>query len=154
MALKCRIFYRFGSLQMIKITIPGEPVAQGRPRFSRQGGFIRTYDPKPSRDYKAKIQQCVARLKLTTQLDQPLAVTIKVYRPIQKSTSKKDRALKIAGKILPTTKPDTDNYVKGILDGLSQSEIWTDDNLICVIKAQKMYSEYPRAEIEIKEIEV
>ena len=35
-----------------KTVILGDPVAQGRPRFSRQGGFVKAYDPAKSRDYK------------------------------------------------------------------------------------------------------
>ncbi|WP_341532715.1 RusA family crossover junction endodeoxyribonuclease [Latilactobacillus sakei] len=36
----------------MKLTITGEPVAAGRPRFSSRGGFAKAYDPKKSRDYK------------------------------------------------------------------------------------------------------
>lgn len=29
---------------MIKLTIPSEPIAQGRPRFVSRGKFVSTYD--------------------------------------------------------------------------------------------------------------
>lgn len=38
------------------ITIPGEPCAQGRPRFSTAGGFVKAYDPAKSRNYKAYVK--------------------------------------------------------------------------------------------------
>ena len=39
----------------IKFTLPGKPVAQGRPRFYRKGKFVVATDPKPSKVYKADI---------------------------------------------------------------------------------------------------
>jgi len=37
---------------MIRFTVYGEPVAQGRPRATNINGHIRMYDPKKSRDFK------------------------------------------------------------------------------------------------------
>lgn len=36
----------------IEVYISGEPVAQGRPRFSTFGGYVKAYDPAKSRDFK------------------------------------------------------------------------------------------------------
>jgi len=47
-----------------------------------------------------------------------LNLSIAVYRPIPKSFSKKKAALAEAGQEQPTTKPDIDNYIKGIKDAL------------------------------------
>ncbi|WP_137597126.1 RusA family crossover junction endodeoxyribonuclease [Paucilactobacillus kaifaensis] len=135
-----------------ELTIPGEPVAQGRPRFVSRGKFVTTYDPPKSKEYKKHIVDVVAQTWSNKALDEPLSVMIKVYRPIQKSTSKKLYALKATGDVLPIKKPDVDNYTKGILDGLSQANIWTDDNLVCEVITQKQYSDNPRVEIVIKEI--
>jgi Holliday junction resolvase RusA-like endonuclease len=40
---------------MIRIEVPGDPVAQGRPRFARRGKFVSTYDPPKSRAYKQEV---------------------------------------------------------------------------------------------------
>lgn len=40
----------------LTFTIPGEPTAQGRPRFSTHGGFVKAYDPEKSRNYKAYVK--------------------------------------------------------------------------------------------------
>ncbi|BAP85514.1 Holliday junction resolvase [Paucilactobacillus hokkaidonensis JCM 18461] len=136
----------------IKLIIPGEPVAQGRPRFVSRGKFVTTYDPPKSKLYKKHIVEVVTQTWSNEILDKPLSVMIKVYRSIQKSTSKKQYSLKATGAVLPIKKPDVDNYTKGILDGLSQADIWTDDNLVCEVITQKQYSDNPRVEIVIKEI--
>lgn len=40
---------------MIRIEVPGDPVAQGRPRFARREKFVSTYDPPKSRAYKQEV---------------------------------------------------------------------------------------------------
>ena len=48
----------------VTFTIPGDPVPQGRPRFSTHGGFARAYDPKKSRDGKSVVKFYVQRKRL------------------------------------------------------------------------------------------
>lgn len=74
-----------------------------------------------------------------------------VYRQIPKSLAKYKRVLAIEGKLRPITKPDVDNYVKGIKDGLS-GIIWQDDKQVVSMTVRKWYSEEPRAEITVKEV--
>ena len=51
-------------------------------------------------------------------------------------------------------KPDLDNLIKSLFDSISKSEIvWSDDNIVCDLRARKLYSPNPRIEIEIEEIE-
>ena len=52
-------------------------------------------------------------------------------------------------------KPDLDNLIKSLFDSISKSEIvWSDDAIVCDLRARKLYSPNPRIEIEIEEIEV
>ena len=39
----------------IKLVIYGEPIAQGRPRFTTVNGFARAYDPAKSRNFKEEL---------------------------------------------------------------------------------------------------
>ena len=39
----------------IEFTIPGKPVAQGRPRFYRKGSYVVATDPQASKVYKVDI---------------------------------------------------------------------------------------------------
>ncbi len=41
---------------MIEFTVYGEPVAQGRPRASTRGGFVKMYDAKKSKDFKQYVK--------------------------------------------------------------------------------------------------
>lgn len=142
-----------GEMKTIELTVYGNPVAQGRPRFSRQGGFVRTYDPEKSKAYKQLI-----RLELQPLLSRPdfapidreCRLRLNVYRAIPNSFSKKKRQEAIDGKIRPTTKPDTDNYVKGVLDALNGT-VLKDDSVVCEIEAVKLYSDRPMIEIVLEE---
>ena len=139
-------------VRRILMTLYGNPVAQGRPRFSRQGGFVKTYDPIKSKAYKALI-----RLELQPLLsepdfkpiDQACCLNLKVFRAMPKSFSKKKREEALLGYIRPTTKPDTDNYVKGVLDALNGTAL-KDDSVVCEIFARKFYSERPRIEVVLE----
>lgn len=148
------IFYHFGFclgvFRLIKFTIPGAPVSQGRPRARRAGNKIMMYDPKPSKDYKEFVANIALEYAPSKPIETPLFVNIAIYRKIPKSTSKKDRQLMLDGMKRPITKPDTSNYVKGIEDALN-GIIYKDDSQIVELRATKYYSDSPRAEIEIRE---
>lgn len=139
---------------MISLVIYGEPVAQGRPKFSTAGGFVRAYDPAKSRNYKEYIKLAAAeQMTDKTPLPGALALRLRVYRPIPKSMSKKKAALAEAGILRPITKPDMDNYIKGIKDAL-KGICWLDDSQIVAYKEPfgKYYSNKPRIEVEIEQV--
>lgn len=84
-------------------------------------------------------------------MDGPLKVQIKVFKGIPKSFSKRKVADAEAGIVLPTTKPDCDNYAKGVKDAL-KGVIWNDDAQVVKLVVEKFYSAVPRLEIEVAEV--
>ena|SRR5690625_818752 len=139
---------------MVKFTIPGEPVPQGRPRAgkTRYGKTI-MYDPQNSKDYKQFVSLIARQHAPKTKLEGALFVRMKIYRQIPKSTTKKDRELFLAGIKRPVVKPDIDNFTKGVLDALNNI-IYHDDSQVVDLNASKYYSDKPRVEIEIREIDI
>ena len=140
---------------MIKFSIPIEPVAKGRPRFHNTGQYVKTYTPKKTRVY----ENLVAAIATQNAPDEPwertvpLYISINVYRSIPKSWSKKKRNCAIAGSLLPTTRPDLDNYEKAISDALDKTgKFFADDSQICISMTRKYYSDEPRIDVEIGEI--
>lgn len=135
----------------MKLTFDIEPVEQARPRATRMGRGIRLYDPKKVSVYKKQLaMMCKFQYK-----DQPLSgqltVNLKFYRHVQSSVSKKERKLRLIGAHRPTVKPDVDNYIKSTLDGLN-GLLWEDDAHIVKLVAEKYYSEHPRIEIEVRDL--
>ncbi len=147
---------RAAAMEPIHIVIFGEPVAQGRPRFSRHAGYVSTYDPGKSRKYKQRIFDEIWAQIATRKIRQippgvPLHVTVMVYRGIPKSWPKSKRDRAILGTIRPTSRPDTDNYIKIAMDGLNKA-LFKDDSYVVSIRAEKHYSDTPRMEIIVSQL--
>lgn len=132
---------------MIKLVIPGEPVAKGRPRVTKWG----TYTPEKTKNYETLVKELFYIEHGQTLLEGQLEIDIKAYFSIPKSTSKKNKNLMIAGKIRPTKKPDADNILKIIGDALNNIA-YKDDKQIVSANIEKFYSDEPRVQIEIKEV--
>lgn len=136
---------------IISLEIPGDPVSKQSFRYTRSG--IK-YKDKKVVVQEAYIKLIATSVKPETLLMGPLRVSIIVYisMPRYILNSKKKRAFAIAQKLLPTKKPDCDNITKLILDAL-EKVIYNNDSQICVYNFQKFYSDNPRTEIIIEELE-
>ena len=141
------IFKRGG----VFFVVPGDPVPQGRPRFASCGGkFIHAYDPPKSVEYKRLIQWHIrffmGRHKEVVNLKDNIFMDLKVFRKIPDSFSKKKREEAKNHLLLPNTKPDTDNYVKIVLDA-ANGFVFHDDSAVVGFMARKFYSDMPRIEV-------
>ena len=136
----------------IELTIPGKPVAQGRPRFYRRGTFVVATDPKASKVYKADIQYLAQKHKednnISGLLDGPLGLDVMAYFPCPKSRWRKTK---------PRTeehhakRPDADNVAKSIKDGLT-GVFYHDDSQISELIIRKRIAaqgEAPRMEVSL-----
>lgn len=136
----------------IKIIIEGEPVPQGRPRATRIGKMVRMYDPPKSRKYKQDVAWQTKSQFKGKPLEGALKVHVDIYRQIPKSTSVIRTKRKENKEIRPIVRPDLDNYLKSVFDGLD-GITWKDDSQIVSLSSEKYYSTNPRVEIKIQELE-
>ncbi|MFT8928502.1 MAG: RusA family crossover junction endodeoxyribonuclease [Sporolactobacillus sp.] len=137
---------------MIEFTIFGEPVAQGRPRFSTFGGHARAIDPPDSREYKKYVKLMASQNRPHTPIEGPVELKLLIYRPLLKSMSKKKKAAAVSGTLRPIKKPDVDNVAKGIMDAMT-GIIWQDDKQVVSLQVAKFYSESPRVEVLVVELD-
>ena len=110
------------------------------------------YDPKKSSDFKDYVRLAASQYAPERLLEGPLKIELKFYRPIPKALSVKKSLQAEEGKIRPISKPDVDNYVKGVKDAL-KGVIWQDDSQVVDLIAGKWYSNKPRVEITIVSLE-
>ena len=120
---------------LLNIRIPGPGVAMGRPRFNRYSGRART--PEKTRKYLWLVQAIQEKashgMDLPVSRDTPIRVSIEaVYKRPGTRFRRKDPD----HSLWKTTKPDLDNVVKSILDGLDG--LWSDDAQVCDIHAIKI----------------
>lgn len=142
----------------ITLTIPGVPVAKGRPRFRNRrtkagAEFVQTYSPEKTRSYDAVVRT-LAELAMAGRppLTGPLQVNFVAFLPIPRSWSKKRATSALEGRVLPTYRPDLDNMIKNVFDG-SNGILFADDAQITDVVMSKRYSDRPRAVFEIIELD-
>lgn len=133
---------------MIRFTVPGLPQGKGRARF----GNGRTYTPAKTVAYEGLIalagQQAMEQRAV---LECPVQITVTALFPIPKSWPKKRRAEAASGMAFHTSKPDGDNILKAVGDGLN-GIIWKDDSQIAMARIMKIYDETPRLEVVVEAI--
>ena len=134
-----------------KAIVLGEPVAQGRPRFSRQGGFVKAYDPAKSRDYKQYVRLVASEDAPEAPVTGAVVLSLRIYRAVPKSMSKRKREAALAGRLRPTTKPDVSNVLKGVEDALKGLWYADDSQIVGYGELGKWYSERPRIEVTMAE---
>ena len=145
------IFSINGDATELKYTIWMEPVAKGRPRFTRQG---HVFTPKETRAATSRLQAAISFLNgghNTRRINKPFGViltaTYVCTRP--KSLSAK----KYPSRTLKTTKPDIDNYTKLLMDAMNDAGLWDDDSQVVGCHTTKFYAapeEAPHYEFSLK----
>jgi Holliday junction resolvase RusA-like endonuclease len=139
-------------MKTVSLTIPGEPVAKGRARAFVRGGKVGHYTPNKTAVY----EKTVAKISSVAmggqpQIDGACSLRISFFMPIPKSWSLKKQLLAIAGEIKPTSKPDLDNLIKAVKDGIN-GVVWRDDSQVVELVAVKKYDQNPRVEVEVVEL--
>ncbi|WP_233473935.1 RusA family crossover junction endodeoxyribonuclease [Cupriavidus pauculus] len=124
--------------------VPGQPVAKGRPIAGRAfGGRVTMRTPEKTVAYEGLVAHaCHAAMKGMTPLSGPLKLDIDMRVMIPASWPKKKQEKARAGVVRPTKKPDLDNVVKGLCDGMN-GIAYGDDSQIVLLVVRKTYSDAP-----------
>ena len=149
---------------IIHFEVLGEPQALKRHRVFRvRKNNHEEYDPitlrkrkhivayDPNKDSKESFLAVAHRHAPDVPLDCPLRLILSFYFKRPKSHY---RGGKHAGQLKPSVptyhigRPDTDNLIKFVADGLN-GIFWRDDSLLCEVFASKKYSERPRTIVQI-----
>lgn len=139
-------------MRALLFSVAGEPVGQGRPRFTTRGGVNRAYDPAKSRNNKEHIRLMAKQAMEETGFvctEKPLKIEITARMGIPASKSKKFKERALQRLEYPTKKPDADNIIKGVLDALN-GVCYKDDKQIVNIQCIKVYDTEPRIDICLK----
>ena len=140
----------------MKVEIPGEPVAQGRPRFARVGKGVRAYDPPKSRNWKATAQE---HMRLAAELPDgavafigPVAVNITAMFTCPQGDFRKRRPLP---RRWHSKRPDAENITKAVLDAAT-GILWLDDSQVAWLKVRKIIGrqgEAPGVWLEVRALD-
>lgn len=141
--------------EVIKMVILGDPQAQKRHRHfhNKKAGRIQNYDP--SSGDKADFLSIIQSSAPEKPLEGPLRMSVDFFFARPKShyrTGKNSSELKPSAPMWHTSKPDRDNLDKFCMDAM-KGIFFRDDAQVCLGRIRKMYSDMPRTEIEIVQID-
>ncbi|MCG9064700.1 RusA family crossover junction endodeoxyribonuclease [Laribacter hongkongensis] len=140
-------------MTIVRFEVPGTPVGKGRPKVSTRGGkFARMYTPEKTASYEGLIalsaRQAMGGRPL---IDGPVDVSLMIRLAVPASWSKKKQAAALAGQVLPTKKPDADNVLKAVFDGMN-GVVWVDDVQACGVMLRKRYAETPGVTVVVRQM--
>lgn len=132
--------------------VPGDPTGKGRPKFSTSRGYVHAYTPEKTQKYELSVKSSYL-LAGGRKMEGPIRISVTAYFRIPKGTSKVKRWLMVQGGLLPAKRPDADNILKVILDGLNRVA-YEDDAQVTAIDIKKRYTDgspYVRVEVTTDE---
>lgn len=143
----------------IEFIIPGDPHGKVNMQPMKRGNHCLLFNPKSNKNYMALVQHCFGEKYAMVDgylfgKDEPIDITIIANFKLQsvhfgkKGINQKGQD-KLAGKIVPTVKPDLDNISKVILDALS-GLCFYDDSQVVNEFIMKRYSVKPYVKVIIE----
>ena len=138
-------------MMQINFAVYGEPVAKGRPRFSTRGKFPVAYTPEKTKTYEFEVgMMALAAMNGSKPLEGALEAFIYVTFAVPESYSKKRLEACLNGSEKHIKKPDLDNVVKCVIDGMDKI-VFDNDSQITSIHATKVYGEVAKVEVMVKQ---
>lgn len=128
-------------LKPVSFIVPGEAVGKGRPRVSTVGGHARMFTPAKTANYETLIAMAAQQAMQGRELIAgPVMLEMKISVSVAASWSKKKTAAALLGTVMPTKKPDADNVLKAICDGIN-GIVFKDDVQVVNVSLSKRFSE-------------
>jgi len=139
-------------MSAIRFVVPGAPVGKGRPRFAKRGNFVQAYTPEKTASYENLVKLSAQEAMQGAELfEGAVSVDIVLYVTPPESWSLKKKRAALNGEVMPTSKPDIDNVVKGIFDACNEI-VWKDDKQACDVRVIKRYSNLAKAIVMVRAI--
>lgn len=163
-----------GGLQLVagktaEFTVVGEPRGKERPRhrvvMPKRGGkpFVTTYTPESTTSYERQVfLETIPIRRKIGMITGPVRISILIGMPIPKSYTKARQHAIRHGFEAHTGKPDIDNVVKAVLDGLVRSAgtgdlrehvgLLRDDTQVVQLNVIKDFTDEPRVFVRVTEL--
>lgn len=140
----------------LSFTVPGEPVAKGRPRAAVVSGKARMYTPAKTQGYEAQVKWFATQAMKSVDsamsmvlAKHPVSLTVRAVFGIPKSWTKRRIAACLETPEFCVKRPDSDNVIKIIGDALN-GIVWVDDSQVARIAFEKVYGSRPCVEVTVE----
>lgn len=150
-------------LRRVQFTVPGQPVAKGRARSAAvmRGGKALMVNGRPIIKHhtpeKTVIFENLVKMAATQAMAGqppfagPVELWLDINLQIPASWSKKRQQQAAAGLVAATKKPDADNVLKAVKDGMN-GVVWVDDAQTVEYRISKRYSTAPGVLVSVEEL--
>lgn len=128
-------------------TIAGDPRGKQRPRFNGKTGSA--YTPSETVAYEKRVKYGYVMEGGKKLVDVPVRIEVWAFFRIPTSISKKKQEAMVGQPA--TKKPDIDNILKIVLDGLNGAA-YDDDKQVVQAMVHKCYWPEPKVTIEVREL--
>lgn len=139
------------------INVVGEPMGKQRPRATSFGGHAHIYTPSKTLSYEARFaHEFKEKYPDANPLTGPIRVEVVAFFGLKKAdyNSKgepnKRGLAKLHDEEAPTKKPDADNILKAVLDGLN-GIAFVDDSQVVAVAVHKRYDLTPSVAVTVEE---
>lgn len=140
-------------MNSVAFIVPGEPQGKGRARVGTVAGHARMFTPQKTVAYEGLIAMSARQaMGRTLPFDGACVVEVDAVFSVPQSWSKKKRADALAGVLRPTKKPDGDNVLKAVCDGIN-GVVWADDVQAVDQRVRKLYGERPELRVRVAGID-
>lgn len=135
-------------------TVPGEPVAKGRARAFVRAGRVAHYTPSKTANYESRVATFAKQAMAGAEpFSGAVALSVVARFSIPASWSKKRRQAAMDGLEHVTKRPDLDNVLKAIKDGMN-GIAWLDDSqVVRLVDCRKVYADQPGVDVIVAGLE-
>lgn len=134
---------------MLTFTVPGEPVAKGRAKVSTINGHVSLRTPTKTVRYESTVALFSSRAMGSRDLFAgAVSLVVTAVFTIPKSWSQKRRAQNLVTPEFVVKRPDLDNIIKSLCDGMN-GVVWVDDCQVGLTTGSKVYGEHPRVDVVV-----
>lgn len=134
-------------MRQLVFTVPGEPRPKGRPRVGRtKAGAPVVFTDRKTASYENLVALAASQALQADgrgAFDGPLILRVEFFLPRPKSAPRRIT--------VPCKKPDLDNLIKAVMDGMNQAGVWVDDSRVVCLMSRKDYGPDPRAVVDLRE---
>ncbi len=138
------------AMDPIVVDFCGQPVPWARTQIRTGAGKPQLFMPQKTRTYHSALRYAAQQAMTGNLLIGPLSMSIVVRIPFLQSWSQIQQKRARNNEVLPTKRPDLDNYEKMVMDAL-QGVVYVDDSQIVYKISSKIYSERPGVRIEVSQ---
>ena len=123
---------------LIRVIIPGPPIAMARPRVSKIGRNVKLYTPPRSKGWMEHAEDVIRKHWNHDHIDKDIPVKLKAEF-VHKRPNSRYRKKDPHDRYYKTTVPDIDNLEKILLDSIVYAGILKDDSQIVITDSVDYY---------------